>query len=86
MRKRHCVYRVYREQVFFFSFPPLQEYYWGGVCGNRKTQGSNDSNPFIRLTAVFFLLIAMENWEMIENESERGEGGKRERERDDGET
>lgn len=74
------MYRVYREQVFVFvSFPPLQDYYWGGVCvENRKTQGSNDSNPSIRLTAVFVLLLTMENWEMIENESERGGGGKRE--------
>jgi len=80
MRKRHRVYRVYREQVFFFSFRfPPSKIIIGAVCvENRKTQGSNDSNPSIRLTAVFVLLLTMENWEMIENESERGGGGKRE--------
>lgn len=73
-----CIVCIVSRFLFSFRFPP-SKIIIGAVCvENRKTQGSNDSNPSIRLTAVFVLLLTMENWEMIENESERGGGGKRE--------
>lgn len=81
MRKRHRVYRVYREQVFFFRFVSPPPRLLLGRCVWKIAKRKDPMipiHPSIRLTAVFVLLLTMENWEMIENESERGGGGKRE--------